>query len=134
MQVECLFQHLRIQYEFCIRNESIDDFNNRNIFLIAKLLKQGYRYLKIRKSFSKFYHRHSGLIVICSIEIKLFCDRAYHYLYFMVIWFINSTELLKTLILVINSKKIIKRYEKVGYNLDIMRQSALLIYNPITDL
>ena len=29
---------------------NIDDFNNRNLFLNAKLLKQGYRYYKIRKS------------------------------------------------------------------------------------
>ena len=34
----------------------VDDFNNRNIFLTAKLLKQGYRYHEIRKAFSKFYH------------------------------------------------------------------------------
>ena len=27
---------------------NIDDFNNRNLFLTAKLLKQGYRYHKIR--------------------------------------------------------------------------------------
>ena len=39
------------------------DFNNRNLFLTAKSLKQGYRYHKIRKAFSKFYHRHSELIV-----------------------------------------------------------------------
>ena len=42
---------------------NLDDFNNRNLFLTAKLLKQGYRYHKIRKAFSKFYHRHSELIV-----------------------------------------------------------------------
>ena len=41
----------------------VDDFNNRNLFLTAKLFKQGYRYHKIRKAFSKFYHRHSELIV-----------------------------------------------------------------------
>ena len=29
----------------------VDDFNNRNLFLIAKLLKQGYRYHTIRKAF-----------------------------------------------------------------------------------
>ena len=29
-----------------------DDFNNRNLFLTVKLLKQGYRYHKIRKAFS----------------------------------------------------------------------------------
>ena len=36
---------------------NVDDFNNRNLFLTAKLFKQGYRYHKIRKAFSKFYHR-----------------------------------------------------------------------------
>ena len=29
-----------------------DDFNNRNLFLTAKLLKQGYRYYTIRKAFA----------------------------------------------------------------------------------
>ena len=29
-------------------------------------------------------------------------------------------------------KKIVKRYMRVGYNLDIMRQSACLVLNPIT--
>ena len=38
---------------------NVDDFNNRNLFLTAKLLKQGYRYHKIRKAFTKFDHRHS---------------------------------------------------------------------------
>ena len=42
---------------------NVDDFNNRNLFLTTKLLKQGYRYHKIRNAFSKFYHRHSELIV-----------------------------------------------------------------------
>ena len=30
----------------------VDDFNNKILFLTAKLLKQGYRYHKIRKAFS----------------------------------------------------------------------------------
>ena len=42
---------------------TVDDFNNRNLFLTAKLLKQGYRNHKIRKAFSKFYTRHSELLL-----------------------------------------------------------------------
>ena len=49
---------------------NVDDFNNRNVFLTAKLLKQGYRYHKIRKAFSKFYYRHSELIVKYNIGLK----------------------------------------------------------------
>ena len=51
---------------------NVDDFNNGNLFLTAKLLKQGYRYShKIRKAFSKFYHRHSELIIKYNIGLKI---------------------------------------------------------------
>ena len=56
---------------------NVDVFNNRNIFLIAKLLKQGYRYHKIRKAFSKFYHRHSELIFFkYNIALKTFLQES----------------------------------------------------------
>ena len=32
----------------------VDDFNTRNKVLTAKFLRQGYRYHKLRKAFSKF--------------------------------------------------------------------------------
>ena len=64
----------------------VDYFNNRNLFLTAiELLKQGYRYHKIRKAFSNFYHRHSELIVKYNIVLKLFFNTAYQNLYFTVI-------------------------------------------------
>ena len=37
----------------------VDGFNTRNKVLIAKLLRQEYRYHKLRKAFSKFYRRHA---------------------------------------------------------------------------
>ena len=49
---------------------NVDDFNNRNLFLTAKLLKQGYRYHKMQKAFSKFYQRHSEIIVKYNIGLK----------------------------------------------------------------
>ena len=39
---------------FARGSSHVTDFNNRNRFLTAKLLKQGYRYHKLRKAFSKF--------------------------------------------------------------------------------
>ena len=38
------------------------DFNARNKCLTAKLLQQGFRYNKLRKTFSKFDRRHYELI------------------------------------------------------------------------
>ena len=49
---------------------NVDDFNDMNLFLTAQLLKQDYKYHKIRKAFSKFYHRHSELIVKYNIHFK----------------------------------------------------------------
>ena len=49
----------------------VDDFNTRNKCLTAKLLKQGYRYHKLRKAFSKFYRRHYELISNFQCRIKI---------------------------------------------------------------
>ena len=39
-----------------------DFFNTRNKVLTAKLLRQGYRYHKLRKAFSKFYRWHFDIV------------------------------------------------------------------------
>ena len=111
---------------------NIDDFNNRNLFLTAKLLKQGYRYHKIRKAFSKFYHRHSELIVKYNIGLRTLLQQGISepifygdlvYKFKRIVGKPNFSD---------QFKKIFKRYKSVGYNLDIMRQSACLVLNPIT--
>ena len=40
----------------------VDDFNTCNKVLTAKLLRQGCRYHKLRKAFSKFYRRHFDIV------------------------------------------------------------------------
>ena len=111
---------------------NVDDFNNSNLFLTAKLLKQGYRYHKIRKAFSKFYHRHSELIVKYNIGLKTLLQQGISepifygdlvYKFKRIVGNPNFSD---------QFKKIVKRYIRVGYNLDIMRQSACLVLNPIT--
>ena len=55
---------------FARASPHVTDFNNRNKYLTAKLLKQGYRYHKLRKAVSKFYRRHFELIekISCQSE------------------------------------------------------------------
>ena len=48
----------------------LDDFNTRNKCLIAKLLKQGHRYHKVKQAFSKFYRRHYELIIKFNVGLK----------------------------------------------------------------
>ena len=40
------------------------------LFLTAKFLRQGYRYHKLRKAFSKFYRRHFDIVSKYNIGLK----------------------------------------------------------------
>ena len=60
------------------------DFSARNKSLTAKLLQQGYRYHKLRKTFSKFYRRHYELVSKFNVGLKHFCIKAYRNRNFMV--------------------------------------------------
>ena len=91
---------------------NIDDFNSRTLFLTAKLLKQGYRYHKIRKAFSKLYHQDSELIVKYNIHLKTLLQQGISEPIFY------GDLVYKLNIIVGNSnfndqfKKIVKRYKK----------------------
>ena len=62
----CISQLIR----FARASSHVTDFNNRNKFLTAKLLKQGYRYHKLRKASYKFYRRHFDLIEKYHVSLK----------------------------------------------------------------
>ena len=48
----------------------VSAFNCRNKALTAKLLRQGYRYHKLRKTFSKFCRRHSRYVGKCNVSLS----------------------------------------------------------------
>ena len=108
-----------------------DYFNTRNKCSTAKLLQQGYRYHKIRKAFSKFYRRHYELISNFNDGLKsllhqglsepeFYGDLVYKFKKIRVMYFSDQF------------RKIIMHYKRFGYNLNVMRQSACLVINPIT--
>ena len=110
----------------------VDDFNTRNKCLTAKLLKQGYRYHKLRKAFSKFYRRHYELISQFNVGLKsllhqglpepeFYCDLVYKFKKIR-----GMTDFSDQF------RKNIMCYKRIGYNLNVMRQSECLVINPIT--
>ena len=111
---------------------NVDDFNNRNLFLTAKLLKQCYRYHGVRGAFSGFCHGHSELVVKYNIGLKSLLQQGIS----EPIFYGDLVNKFKRIVGKPNFsdqfKKIVKRYIRVGYNLDIMPQSACLVLNPIT--
>ena len=56
--------------QFARVSSHVGDFNTRNKVLTANLLRQGYRYHKIRKAFSKFYRRHFDIVSKYNVELK----------------------------------------------------------------
>ena len=67
----------------------VTDFNTRNKLLTQKLLKQGYRYHKLRKTFSKFYRRYFDLISKFQLDLNLSCAKDFRNLISMVTWCIS---------------------------------------------
>ena len=55
---------------FARDSSNLSDFNCRNKALTAKLLRQGCRYFKLRKAFSKVYRRHCALVEKYSVSLK----------------------------------------------------------------
>ena len=55
---------------FARASSYVSDFNTRNKLLTQKLLKQGYPYHKLRKTFSEFYRRYYDLISKFQVGLK----------------------------------------------------------------
>ena len=55
---------------FARASSIVADFNTRNKLLTHKFLKQGYRYHKLHKTFSKFYRRYYDLVSKFQVGLK----------------------------------------------------------------
>ena len=116
---------------FARASSNLNDFYYRNKALTAKLLRQGYRYFKLRKAFSKFYRRHSALLEKYSVSLKTLLQQGISepefygdlvYRFRKIVGKSNFSE---------QFRKLTNRYKRSGYSLDIMRQTACLVVNPI---
>ena len=109
----------------------VDDFNTRNKCLTAKLLKQGHQYHKLRKSFSKFYRRLYELILKFKIGLKSLLHQGLSEPEFYGDLVYKFKKIRGMTDFADQFRKIIMRYKRIGYNLNVMRQSACLVINPI---
>ena len=107
------------------------DFNARNKSLTAKLLQQGYRYHKLRKTFSKFYRRHYEFVSKFSVGLKTLLHQGLSEPEFHVDLVYKFKKNVGRADFSDQFRKIIVRYKRIGYNINIMRQSACLVFNPI---
>ena len=96
------------------------------------LLKQGYRYHKFCKTFSKFYRQYYDLISKFQVGLKSLLRQGlsepdfYGDLVYKLKKIVGSNDFSVQFI------KIISRYKKIGYNINVLQQTACLVVNLIT--
>ena len=114
---------------FARASSIVADFNTRNKLLTQK---QGYRYHKLRNFFSKFYRRYYDLISKFQVGLKSLLRQGllepdfYGDLVYRLKKIGGSNNFSAQFI------KIISHYKKIGYNINVLQQTACLVVNPIT--
>ena len=98
---------------FARASSYVADFNTRNKLLTQKLLKQGYWYRKHHKTFSKFQVGLKSLL-----HQGLWEPDFYGGLVYKLKKIVRSNKFLAQFI------KIISHYKKIGYNINVLQQTA----------
>ena len=123
--------------ELCLSNtctyyQQMQTFSYSSTFGATSFIKfQGYRYHKLRKTFSKFYRRHYELISKYNVGLKTLLSEGLSEpeFYGDLVYKLKKLKGINDFSLQFG--KIISRYRRIGYNLNVMRQSACLVFNPI---
>ena len=112
----CVSQLIRFA-RVCIH---VTDFNARNKCVTTKLLQQGYRYHKLRKTFSKFYRRHYELISKYKVGLKTLLGEGVSEPEFYIDLVYKFKKLIGRKDFSFQFRKFITRYRRIGYNLNVM--------------
>ena len=109
----------------------VADFGTRNGLLTRRLLRQGYRYHKLRKAFSKFYRRYCGLVSGFQVGLKSLLRQG-----------LSEPDFYGDLVCglgrIVGSNgfsaqfiKIISHYKKIGYGIGVLQRAACLVVGPV---
>ena len=103
---------------FARASSNLNDFNYRNKALTAKLLRQGYRYFKLRKAFSKFYCRDSALLEKYSVSLKTLLQQGISEPEFYGDLVYRFRKIIGKSSFSEQFRKLINRCKRIGYSLD----------------
>ena len=111
---------------------SVEDFNLRNRTITEKLLTQGYRFHKLRKTFAKFYHRNLDLVrkYRCNMKTLMQQGISHPEFYGDVIYklrkIVGHTNFQPLF------SKVIKKFIKRKYDPNVLQHTACLVVDPFT--
>ena len=109
---------------FARSSSHVNDFNCR---------RQGYRYHKVRKTFSKNNRRHSGLVEKYNVSLRKLLQQGTSEpeLYGDVVYRIRKKNVERSYFAE-QFKTLINRYKRIGYRPYIMLQTSCLVVSSIT--
>jgi hypothetical protein len=107
-------------------------FQPADIFFTSKLLKQDYRYHKLRKYVTKFYNRNFDLISKFNSDLKTILRQGISQSGFYGNVIYKLCKILGHGNFPAVFTKIIKGFIKRGYDPTILRHTACLVFNPFT--
>ena len=107
-----------MQLEVKVGNPYTRSFNKRSLF-------------RFNKTFSKFYCRHYELISKFNVGLKTLLHEGLSEPEFYGELVYKFKKLIGWYDFSFRFRKIITRYRRIGYNLNVMRQSVCLVFNPI---
>ena len=117
---------------FARASSYVADVNTRNKLLTQKLLKQGYQYRKLLKTFSKFYRRYYDLISKVKVGLKSLLRQGISEPDFYGDLVYKLKKIVGSNIFSAQFIKVIYHYKKIGFNINVLQQTACLVVNPIT--
>ena len=111
----------------------VSDFHRRNKTITSKLLNQGYRYHKLRKTFGKFFASYSELLSkYGQISFAEFVSMGISHpsFYGDLVYKLRRIKNDNTRFSV--CKGIVRRLLKRGYDLTILKRTVLMVWGPFT--
>jgi hypothetical protein len=108
----------------------LHDFNERNIALTKRLLKQGFLYQELRRKFSNFYKKHTDLVSKYNVSLLwLLSNGISHPSFYNDV--LKRIRKLKHKYCDIKSalSKLINLFLTKGYNRHTLKQTILLVYD-----
>ena len=110
----------------------VSDFNHRNQVITDKLLKQGFRYHKLRRTFTKFYRRNKSLIEKYNTSLKSLLNTGISQPQFYGDVVYKLRKINGSVDFSIHLQNLVKRYVKRGYDPLVLRRTACLVVDPFT--
>ena len=116
---------------FARASSHVADFNAHGKLLTEKLLEHGYRYHKLHKTFSKFYRRYYDLISKFQVGLGSLLRQGlsepdfYSDMVYKLKKIVGSDTFSAQFI------KIISHYREIGYNINVLQQTACLVVSPV---